>query len=65
MEEKNGRPGEEERLATILPLHPPEPRAGCGVTGCLTVAAIGFVLLLLAMVGLALTRTWSTPVAGY
>lgn len=65
MEATDEGPGEEERLVTILPLHPPEPRAGCGVTGCLAVAAVAFVLLLLAMVALALTRTWTTPRVGY
>lgn len=35
--------------------------AGCGVTGCLYGAAALFVLLLLAMVVIVLTRIWITP----
>ena len=35
--------------------------AGCGVTGCLYGAAALFVLLLVAMAVIVLTRLWITP----
>lgn len=35
--------------------------AGCGVTGCLYSAAALFVLLLVAMVVIVLTRLWIAP----
>lgn len=65
MASRNDGPGERERLLTLLPLEEESRGAGCGVRGCLVVAIIGFVLLLAAMVTLALTRTWTTPVVGY
>ena len=39
-------------------------KVGCGVQGCLTVAVVVFVMLMVAMLAIALLRSWPTPVVG-